>query len=191
MGETDETTPTTHDPTTDVSAPSGDATPQDATSSVAGTSLENSVTEHSDGTVLGAEGVAATNAEGETAQPATTQLPTEQEPTSTTEENGDDTSSSRRGSLGASFAKDHESRYLRDLARKKADLKTQLLDKSKIPTSYYVNSKHEKMVLEYADNFHRQYTQLYPGRKEVLLSPTNEFGVRVGSRVFSFSDFLF
>ncbi|KAI8815434.1 hypothetical protein BJ742DRAFT_876531 [Cladochytrium replicatum] len=72
----------------------------------------------------------------------------------------------------------HEVKYQEEKARKKALLEQQLRDPSKAPSSYLDNSKKETLILQYVVNFNRQYSQLYPGRKELLLSPKNEFSVQ-------------
>ncbi|KAJ3300534.1 hypothetical protein HK104_010476 [Borealophlyctis nickersoniae] len=72
----------------------------------------------------------------------------------------------------------HEAEYLAEKARRKEMMEQQLLDRSKVPKSYYTNSKKETMVLQFVENFSRQYRQLYPGRKELLLCPKNHFGVK-------------
>ncbi|XP_026188543.1 dynein regulatory complex subunit 7 isoform X2 [Mastacembelus armatus] len=46
------------------------------------------------------------------------------------------------------------------------------------PESYRVNSADEIRLLSIADNFQRQYSQLYPDRKPLLLCPVNEYGVK-------------
>lgn len=46
-----------------------------------------------------------------------------------------------------------------------------------LPPSYSNNSEEERLVLEYVENFRRQFVQLYPERKELLLCPRNECGV--------------
>lgn len=48
-----------------------------------------------------------------------------------------------------------------------------------MPESYKSNSKKEQLLLSYADNFRRQFRQLYGDRKPLLLKPTNECGVAV------------
>ncbi|RKO85891.1 hypothetical protein BDK51DRAFT_18590, partial [Blyttiomyces helicus] len=72
----------------------------------------------------------------------------------------------------------HEIDYQIECARKKEALKMALLDRSKAPESHWSNTKKEALVLQFVDNFNRQYVQLYPGRKELLLFPINHFGVR-------------
>ena len=46
-----------------------------------------------------------------------------------------------------------------------------------LPTSYSQNGDEELLVLEYIENFRRQFVQLYPDRKELLLCPRNECGL--------------
>jgi len=46
--------------------------------------------------------------------------------------------------------------------------------------SYKGNSKKEKLILSYADNFRRQYRQLYGDRKALFLTPVNEYDIEVG-----------
>jgi hypothetical protein len=53
----------------------------------------------------------------------------------------------------------------------------QSIDPQDLPTTYSSNSEEEKLVLEYVENFRRQFVQLYPERKELLLCPRNECGV--------------
>lgn len=73
----------------------------------------------------------------------------------------------------------HEAQYSEQRRKKKELLRQQLTDKARISPSYYTISPKENVVLHYVDNFNRQYKQLYPGRKELLLCPENEFGVKV------------
>eukprot|EP00842_Homolaphlyctis_polyrhiza_P004040 jgi/Hompol1/4637/HPOL_001817-RA len=72
----------------------------------------------------------------------------------------------------------HEQQYIEQMERRKATLKQQLQDKKKVLPSYYTNSRKEQLILQYVDNFNRQYCQLYPGRKELFLSPPNEFSLK-------------
>ena len=46
------------------------------------------------------------------------------------------------------------------------------------PDSYRKNSTKEEMCLEFVDNFKNQFTQLYPSRSALLLTPRNECGAR-------------
>jgi len=46
-----------------------------------------------------------------------------------------------------------------------------------LPHGYSTNSSEELLVLEYVENFRRQFVQLYPNRKDLLLVPRNECGV--------------
>ncbi|KAI9350126.1 hypothetical protein BDR26DRAFT_851892 [Obelidium mucronatum] len=72
----------------------------------------------------------------------------------------------------------HEQFYLEQKEKRKKALQQQLLDKSKVRPSYYTCSKKETIVLQYVENFNRQYVQLYPGRKDLFLCPFNEFDVK-------------
>ena len=47
------------------------------------------------------------------------------------------------------------------------------------PEGYKTNSKKESLLLNYAENFHRQFRQLYGDRKALFLKPKNENGVEV------------
>ncbi|XP_063724465.1 dynein regulatory complex subunit 7-like isoform X2 [Symsagittifera roscoffensis] len=47
-----------------------------------------------------------------------------------------------------------------------------------LPLSYRSNSQKEELIIEYAENFRRQYVHLYRDRKPLLLSPLNEAGVQ-------------
>jgi len=51
------------------------------------------------------------------------------------------------------------------------------LDVSEYPESYKENLPKEKLVLAFADNFRRQYVQLYRDRKPLFLEPVNECGI--------------
>ena len=53
----------------------------------------------------------------------------------------------------------------------------QMVDAQDLPRSYSNNSPEELLVLEYVENFRRQFVQLYPNRKQLLLVPRNECGV--------------
>uniref|UniRef100_A0A8C8RPG4 Dynein regulatory complex subunit 7 n=1 Tax=Pelusios castaneus TaxID=367368 RepID=A0A8C8RPG4_9SAUR len=46
-----------------------------------------------------------------------------------------------------------------------------------LPASYKMNSAKEQMLLQLADNFHRQYAHLCPDREPLFLHPLNECGV--------------
>ncbi|EKX54525.1 hypothetical protein GUITHDRAFT_100002 [Guillardia theta CCMP2712] len=56
-------------------------------------------------------------------------------------------------------------------------LRMQTIQPEDLSASYSANSNEELLVLEYVENFRRQFVQLYPHRKELLLSPRNECGV--------------
>lgn len=73
---------------------------------------------------------------------------------------------------------DHEETYRQALLSRKQDLLNQVTDASKAPESYLRNNNEEEKILEYADNFRQQYSRLFPSRKQLLLSPPNEFGVK-------------
>ncbi|XP_005093754.1 dynein regulatory complex subunit 7 [Aplysia californica] len=53
----------------------------------------------------------------------------------------------------------------------------EIFDPAEFPSSYKDNLPKELMVLQYSDNFRRQYVHLYRDRKPLLLSPVNECGV--------------
>jgi hypothetical protein len=53
----------------------------------------------------------------------------------------------------------------------------QSIDPEDLPQSYRTNNEEENLVLEYVENFRRQFVQLYPERKELLMCPRNECGV--------------
>ncbi|XP_033013338.1 dynein regulatory complex subunit 7 [Lacerta agilis] len=48
------------------------------------------------------------------------------------------------------------------------------VDTSNLPESYKTNSPKEQMLLQVADNFHRQYAHLCPDREPLFLHPINE-----------------
>jgi hypothetical protein len=47
------------------------------------------------------------------------------------------------------------------------------------PESYRSNSDKEELILQYVDNFRRQYHYIYRDRKPLFLNPVNECGVTV------------
>ncbi|XP_067680734.1 dynein regulatory complex subunit 7-like [Haliotis asinina] len=51
----------------------------------------------------------------------------------------------------------------------------EVFDPAEFPSSYKDNLPKEKLVLQYADNFRRQYVHLYRDRKPLFLNPLNEF----------------
>ena len=73
----------------------------------------------------------------------------------------------------------HELDYKTLQLKQRQELIEALTDKSKASEAYHKNSKKEELALAYAANFNRQYGNLYPGRKELLLSPPNEFSTKV------------
>ncbi|KAJ3033181.1 hypothetical protein HDV00_006678 [Rhizophlyctis rosea] len=72
----------------------------------------------------------------------------------------------------------HEIEYQREVEERKRKMKEVLCDRSTAPASYVGNSRKEEMVLKFVENFSRQYVQLYPGRKELVLCPKNHFDVK-------------
>eukprot|EP01028_Stygiella_incarcerata_P003938 TRINITY_DN1823_c1_g1_i1.p1 TRINITY_DN1823_c1_g1~~TRINITY_DN1823_c1_g1_i1.p1 ORF type:complete len:212 (+),score=62.18 TRINITY_DN1823_c1_g1_i1:132-767(+) len=46
------------------------------------------------------------------------------------------------------------------------------------PATYKTNSPKELLVLDYVENFRRQYVQLFPSRPPLLLTPENECNVK-------------
>lgn len=72
----------------------------------------------------------------------------------------------------------HEESFQAQRDRQKRELIALLTDRARAPEASYKNSKKEELALAYSDNFNRQYTHLYPGRKELLLSPPNSFGIK-------------
>lgn len=50
------------------------------------------------------------------------------------------------------------------------------------PLSYRANTKKEELALAHVANFERQYIDLYPSRKPLLLCPINECGIPVRAR---------
>ena len=73
----------------------------------------------------------------------------------------------------------HEESFQAQRDRQKRELIALLTDRARAPEASYKNSKKEELALAYSDNFNRQYTHLYPGRKELLLSPPNSFRIKV------------
>ncbi|XP_053127437.1 dynein regulatory complex subunit 7 [Hemicordylus capensis] len=51
------------------------------------------------------------------------------------------------------------------------------VDTSNLPESYRTNSAKEQLLLQVADNFHRQYAHLCPDREPLFLHPVNECGI--------------
>mmetsp|Transcript_26582 Transcript_26582/g.52382 ORF Transcript_26582/g.52382 Transcript_26582/m.52382 type:complete len:109 (-) Transcript_26582:2463-2789(-) len=46
------------------------------------------------------------------------------------------------------------------------------------PKSYSTNTSKEETVLEYVEDFRRQFVQVFPQRRPLMLCPKNECGVR-------------
>jgi hypothetical protein len=57
-------------------------------------------------------------------------------------------------------------------------------DVDTLPETYQSNSSEEEAVLEYVDNFRKQFSQLYPQRCDLLLFPKNECNIPVCSTKF-------
>ena len=55
----------------------------------------------------------------------------------------------------------------------------QRIELHSLPRSYRENTPQEETELEYVENFRRQFVQIFPKRRELLLCPVNEAGVRV------------
>ncbi|KAJ3246304.1 hypothetical protein HDU78_007388 [Chytriomyces hyalinus] len=79
---------------------------------------------------------------------------------------------------GGSSVDIHEQYYIEQKEKRKKALQQQLLDRTRVRSSYYTTSRKEALVLQYVENFNRQYVQLYPARKDLFLTPTNEFNVK-------------
>jgi hypothetical protein len=47
------------------------------------------------------------------------------------------------------------------------------------PAEYLSNNHKEDLLLVFAENFQRQFRQLYADRKPLLLTPFNEYGIPV------------
>ncbi|GFR82652.1 dynein regulatory complex subunit 7-like [Elysia marginata] len=118
--------------------------------------------------------------------------------------NGDTPSSPTDGLKEDTFAKDDEAEdeneksqgegedFTEDAEALKQELETivvvppepevpkqpaEVFDPAEFPSSYKDNLPKELMVLQYADNFRRQYVHLYRDRKPLLLNPVNECGI--------------
>lgn len=69
-----------------------------------------------------------------------------------------------------------------DLLKKRRELIQETnLDRSSAPPQYTQTSSRYQKLLDYVENFRHQYGQIFPGRKELLLSPLNEFGIPVSA----------
>ncbi|XP_066493846.1 dynein regulatory complex subunit 7 [Tiliqua scincoides] len=51
------------------------------------------------------------------------------------------------------------------------------IETANLPESYKTNTAKEKLLLQVADNFHRQYAHLCPDREPLFLHPVNECGI--------------
>lgn len=74
---------------------------------------------------------------------------------------------------------DYESKYIEEFNRKRETKLRILLEKDDAPASYLTNTELEEQTIAFVENFRNQYTLIFPGRKDLLLSPENEFGVKV------------
>jgi hypothetical protein len=92
--------------------------------------------------------------------------------------NGDRRTSFIAPSIKHSFH-NHEEMYKQEMERKRIEKFHSLSDIAKVPNSHASNTVKEDKVLEYVENFRLQYARLFPARKELLLSPPNEVGVKV------------
>ena len=67
-------------------------------------------------------------------------------------------------------------------AQKVISRKKDVLDRSityaSLPKSYASNSAKESLLLEYVEDFRRQFVQVFPSRRPLTLCPLNECGVR-------------
>ena len=67
-------------------------------------------------------------------------------------------------------------------AQKVVSCKKAVLDRhisyASLPKSYSTNSLKESTLLEYAEDFRRQFVQVFPARRPLTLCPLNECGVR-------------
>jgi hypothetical protein len=45
------------------------------------------------------------------------------------------------------------------------------------PSTYNSNTKKEELVLEYVENFQKQFQYIYPDRKPLFMAPYNECGL--------------
>eukprot|EP01135_Chromosphaera_perkinsii_P002873 Nk52_evm28s229 gene=Nk52_evmTU28s229 len=57
------------------------------------------------------------------------------------------------------------------------ELEDPIIDPETFPESYKSNSQQEELILGYVEVFRRQYAELFPDRKPLILCPPNEFGV--------------
>lgn len=64
------------------------------------------------------------------------------------------------------------------IVRSKKHQYLESLRKIQFPKSYTSNSSKEETILEYVEDFRRQFVQLFPHRRALFLCPLNECGVR-------------
>lgn len=77
------------------------------------------------------------------------------------------------------FVKSQEDQYQKQMSERIKEIEKSLLKKDNLPRSYYENDEREENTIKMLVNFKRQYTQIYPLRRELLLYPINEFGISV------------
>lgn len=61
--------------------------------------------------------------------------------------------------------------------------------RTNFPESYYTNNDKERLCLLYAENFRRQFTNLYKTRRPILLACENECGIQVSVNLVFSKDF--
>lgn len=69
----------------------------------------------------------------------------------------------------------HENAYKEQVKKRRAAMHSQLTEKTTQKLSYYTNTEKENRVLDYVENFNRQYQLLFPHRKPLLLNMPNEY----------------
>lgn len=57
-----------------------------------------------------------------------------------------------------------------------------------LPKAYHKNSEKESKLLEYVEDFRRQFIALFPQRRTPFLYPLNECGRRVSNTMYMHSD---
>jgi hypothetical protein len=88
---------------------------------------------------------------------------------------------SRSSSSSSSSSSAPEPQWSRDgCVNTKATRVQQFLSRGahSAPVSFTGNTEKEELCLEYVENFRRQFRELFPGRRPLLLFPQNECGVR-------------
>jgi hypothetical protein len=81
----------------------------------------------------------------------------------------------------------HEAEYQEQLQRNREKNQEQLTEKTEERLSYYTNTEKEQRVLDYVENFDRQYQLLFPHRKALVMNMKNEFdSVKVSTSTHNF-----